>query len=59
VDAVDVRLEPEPAPEEREAIVAALADARRPRVDGGGGNPWWRAGLPDRDVPLPPPLGAS
>ena len=38
---VELDVTPEPSPEEREAIAAALAD--EPQQDE---SPWWRAGLP-------------
>jgi hypothetical protein len=40
---VAVRITPEPTPEEREALLRALADLDRP--DGNGVSPWWQAGL--------------
>jgi hypothetical protein len=56
---VDVRLDPEPAPQERDAIVAALADAGALEAEAAGDIAWWRAGLPDRDAPRPPLRGAA
>jgi hypothetical protein len=38
---VELDVTPEPAPDELEAIVAALDDEPQP-----ADSPWWRAGLP-------------
>ena len=47
---MDVEITPEPTPEEREALLAALAALDGPaRFQSGTFSPpgWWRAGLPD------------
>jgi hypothetical protein len=41
---VTVRITPEPAPEEREALLRALADLDHARGDGGG-SAWWQAAI--------------
>jgi hypothetical protein len=41
---VSVEIDPEPTPEEREALLIALAAFDRERDDCSA---WWRAGLPD------------
>jgi hypothetical protein len=41
--AVAVRITPEPTPEEREALIRALAKLDHP--DGDGVSPWWQAGI--------------
>jgi len=39
---VDVEISPEPTPEEREALLAALAGLNG---GAGGGSAWWEAGI--------------
>jgi hypothetical protein len=41
---VAVRITPEPSPEEREALLRALADLDRVH-DGDDVSPWWQAGI--------------
>jgi len=40
---VELEIRPEPTPEERAAIVAALAELLRQEADGHGA--WWEAGV--------------
>jgi hypothetical protein len=40
---VAVRITPEPSPEEREALLRAMADLDR--VHDGDVSPWWQAGI--------------
>jgi hypothetical protein len=41
---VELEISPEPSPEEREAIAAALAELEEQGAPSRG--PWWTAGLP-------------
>jgi hypothetical protein len=41
--AMELKITPEPSPDERRAIERALAELRREREE----SPWWRAGLED------------
>lgn len=51
---MDVEISPEPTPEEREALLAALA-----RLNGqareGSGSAWWEAGIRESVVEEPAP----